>query len=127
MKNTLNKICIISLAIFINLNPIKINALSHNWVAVPRSIYGEQVWDKNNIQQNKDGSIRVLSKYIPSIKNKITQEILYTMDINCYERTFRDIAVGEKEFDEFKNVDTEWNYPNGDKLIIGVIDQVCKL
>ena len=127
MKNTLNKICIISLAIFINLNPIKINALSHNWVAVPRSIYGEQVWDKNNIQKNKDGSIRVLSKYIPSIKNKITQEILYTMDINCYERTFRDIAVGEKEFDEFKNVDTEWNYPNGDKLIIGVIDQVCKL
>ena len=127
MKNTLNKICIISLAIFINLNPIKINALSHNWVAVPRSIYGEQVWDKNNIQQNKDGSIRVLSKYIPSIKNKITQEILYTMDINCYERTFRDIAVGEKEFDEFKNVDTEWKYPNGDKLIIGVINQVCKL
>ena len=69
MKNTLNKICIISLALFINLNPIKINALSHNWVAVPRSIYGEQVWDKNNIQKNKDGSIRVLSKYIPSIKN----------------------------------------------------------
>ena len=127
MKNTLNKICIISLALFINLNPIKINALSHNWVAVPRSIYGEQVWDKNNIQQNKDGSIRVLSKYIPSIKNKITQEILYTMDINCYERTFRDISVGEKEFDELKNVDTEWKYPNGDKLIIGVINQVCKL
>ena len=27
--------------------------------------------------------------------------------------------------DEFKNKYSEWKHPNGDKLILGVIDQVC--
>ena len=57
--------------------------------------------------------------------NEITQDILYTMDINCSDNSFRDVAVGAKEFDEFKNTDSGWKDPNGDKLILGVIDQVC--
>ena len=47
------------------------------------------------------------------------------MDINCLGKSFRDVAVGAKEFNEFKNKDLEWKDPNGDKLIINVIDQVC--
>ena len=47
------------------------------------------------------------------------------MDINCSEKSFRDVAVGAKEFNEFKNKDSKWKDPNGDKLILGVIDQVC--
>jgi len=47
------------------------------------------------------------------------------MEINCSEETFRDIAVGTNEFNEFKNKDSEWKDPNGDKLILGLIDQVC--
>ena len=35
------------------------------------------------------------------------------------------IAVGSNEFNEFKNSISEWKDPNGDKLILGVIDQVC--
>ena len=104
----------------------KINALSPDWVGVPKSEYGEQLWDKNSIQKNDDGSIRLISKFIPKNSTEISQDILYTMDIKCSRLTFRDIAVGVKEFNEFKNKDLQWKDPNGDKLIVGVIDQVCK-
>ncbi len=108
-----------------NIFPVEVNALSHNWVGVPRSKYGEQVWDQQSIQINEDGTLRVLSKFIPKTKSDITQDILYTMDINCNERTFRDVAVGADEFNEFENINAKWKYPNGDKLLLGVIDQVC--
>ena len=100
-------------------------ALSHEWVAIPKSQYGEQLWDKNSIQKNQDGSIRVFSKFIPKSITEITQDILYTMDVNCSKNSFRDVAVGEKEFNEFKNQNSEWQDPHGDKLIVSVIDQVC--
>tara|TARA_B100001996_G_C18222589_1_gene424292 strand:+ start:197 stop:496 length:300 start_codon:yes stop_codon:yes gene_type:complete len=86
---------------------------------------GTEFWDKNNIQKNQDGSIRVLSKFIPKSTTNITQNILFTMDINCLEKSFRDIAVGTKEFNEFNNKDSEWKSSNGDILILGVIDQIC--
>ncbi len=105
--------------------PLNINALSHDWVAVPKSQDGEQLWDKNSVHKNQDGSIIVLSKFTPKSNTEITQEILYTMNINCSENLFRDVAVGAKVFNEFKNKDSEWKDPNGDKLIISVIDQAC--
>ena len=122
---TLKNIFLRSLALIIIFYPPKIDALSHEWIAVPKSQYGEQLWDKNSVQKNQDGFIRVLSKFIPKSTTDITQHILYTMDINCSENSFRDVAVGAKEFNEFKNQDSEWKDPNGDKLILGVIDQVC--
>ena len=75
--------------------------------------------------KNEDTSIRALSKFIPKSITNITQDILYTMDINCSEKSFRDVAVGVKEFNEFENKDSKWKDPNGDKLILSVIDQVC--
>ncbi len=113
------------LGFFIIFSPVKIDALSHDWIPVPKSQFGEQLWDKNSFQKNQDGSIRVFSKFIPKSTTEITQDILYTMDINCSEKTFRDVAVGAKEFNEFKNKDPEWKGANGDKLILGVIDQAC--
>ena len=118
-------ICLFLLLILINIFPLEINALSHNWVGVPRSKYGEQVWDQQSIQINEDGTRRVLSKFIPKNKSDITKDILYTMDINCNEKTFRDVAVGADQFNEFENINPTWKYPNGDKLLLGVIDQVC--
>ena len=112
------------LAFFISL-PIKTNAILHDWIAVPKSINGEQLWDKKSITKNNDGSLRVLSKFSPNVKNNITQDILYTMDIKCDKQLFRDVSLGSKDFDEFKNADINWKSPNGDKLIIGVINQVC--
>ena len=122
---TIKSICLSFLALLIISYPSKIDALSHKWIAVPKSQYGEQLWDQNSIQKNPDGFIRVLSKFVPKSTTDITQDILYTMEVNCTEQTFRDIAVGAKEFNEFENKDSEWKYPNEDKLILGVIDQVC--
>ncbi len=124
--NFIKNVCLSFCALIIIFYPQKnISALSHYWVEVPKSQYGEQLWDKNNVQENQDGTIRVFSKFLPKSNSKITKDILYTMDINCAENVFKDIAVGTKEFDEFRNKDSKWKDPNGDKLIMGVINQVC--
>ena len=118
-----NIVCITLLSILFL--PLQTIAIDHDWVNVPASKFGNQLWDAKTMHKNEDGSIRVLSKFIPKIKNDITKDILYTMDINCSQKTFRDFGVGAKDFDEFENLDAKWKYPNGDKLILGVIGQVC--
>tara|TARA_B100001029_G_C14743343_1_gene276687 strand:- start:159 stop:551 length:393 start_codon:yes stop_codon:yes gene_type:complete len=123
--SSIKNLCLCCLILLISLYPRNTYALSNDWVAVPKSQYGEQLWDKKSVQQNQDGSIRVLSKFIPKSSTDITKDILYTMDINCSEKYFRDVAVGAKKFNEFKNIDSEWKNPKGDQLILGVINQVC--
>ena len=125
MKQFLISIFILILITFQEVISFEAIAITHDWLEVPKSEYGKQVWDKLSFQRNNDGSIRILSKFIPSTKNDITKDILYTMDINCSENTFRDVAVGQENFNEFKNSNTDWKEANGDKLILGVIDQVC--
>ena len=122
---TIKSICLSYLALLIIFYPAKIDALSHKWIAVPKSQYGEQLWDQNSIQKNSDGFIRILSKFVPKSTTDITQDILYTMDINCSEQTFRDIAVGTNEFNEFKNKDSAWKDPNGDKLLGRNLQRYC--
>ncbi len=123
--HSIRNIFLVFSALLIIFYPLKLDALSHDWIEVPKSQFGEQLWDKNSVQRNQDGSIKVFSKFIPKSTTKITQSILYTMDINCAEKSFRDVAVGTKEFNEFRNTNSEWKDPNGDKLILRVIDQVC--
>ena len=120
-----NIVCICITSFSILFLPLLTNAIDHDWVSVPASKFGTQLWDAKTMHKNEDGSIRVLSKFIPKIKNDITKDILYTMDINCSQKTFRDVGVGAKDFDEFENLQAKWKYPNGDKLILGVISQVC--
>ena len=122
---TIQSICLSCAALLIFTCTPKLYAISDAWIAVPKSQYGEQFWDKETVQKNADGTIRVFSKFIPKSTTDITEDILYTMDINCSQTSFRDIAVGAKEFNEFENNDSTWKDPNGDKLILGVIDQVC--
>ena len=114
---------IVSTSIFIK----QANALPHEWVGVPKSEYGEQLWDRQSIKRNEDGSVRVLSKYIPKTKSEITKDILYTMDINCFEKSFRDVDVSIDEANRNFNDLANWQDPNGDKLILGVIGQVCRV
>ena len=102
-------------------------AFSHDWVGVPISEYGEQLWDRKSIKRNEDGSVRVLSKFIPKTKSEITQDILYTMDINCFEKSFRDVDVFTDEENSHLNNLADWEDPNGDQLILGVIGQVCRV
>jgi len=114
---------IVSFCISIN----KSDALPHEWVGVPKSDYGEQLWDRQSINRNEDCSVRVLSKFIPKTKSEITKDILYTMDINCFEKSFRDVDVSIDEANSNFNDLANWQDPNGDKLIMGVIGQVCRL
>ena len=103
----------------------KSDALPHEWVGVPKSEYGEQLWDRQSIKRNEDGSVRVLSKFIPKTKSQITKDILYTMDINCFEKSFKDVDVSIDEVNSnFKDF-ADWQDPNEDELILGVIGQVC--
>ena len=102
-------------------------ALTHEWVGGPKSEYGEQLWDKKSIKRNEDGSVRVLSKFIPKTKSEITEDILYTMDINCFEKSFRDVDVSTDELNINFNDLANWQDPKGDKLILGVIGQVCRV
>ena len=102
-------------------------ALPHVWVGVPKSEYGEQLWDRQSIKRNEDGSVRILSKFIPKTKSEITKDILYTMDINCFEKTFRDVDVSIDEINSNFNDLADWQDPNGDKLILSVIGQVCRV
>ena len=118
---------VLTLIFFFCISIKEIYALSKEWVGVPISEYGEQLWDKKSIKRNEDGSVRVLSKFIPKTKSEITQDILYTMDINCFEKSFRDVDVFTDERNSRLNNLANWQDPNGDKLILGVIDQVCRL
>ena len=117
--------CFLILTLLLIFSPQRTEALSHEWIAVPNSQYGDQLWDKKSVKKNMEGSFRVLSKFTPKNKTNITSDILYTMDINCKEKSFKDVAIGAEEFNEFENNNPEWKDPNGDKLILGVIDQVC--
>ena len=103
------------------------DALPHEWVGVPKSEYGEQLWDRQSVKRNKDGSVRVLSKFIPKINSEITKDIFYTMDINCFEKSFRDVDVSMVEVNSNFNDFADWQDPNGDELILGVIGQVCRV
>ena len=123
-----NIICLfLSIIVSFGISIKKSYALPHEWVGVPKSEYGEQLWDKQSIKRNEDGSVRVLSKFIPKTKSEITKDILYTMDINCFEKSFRDVVVSTDEVNSNFNDFADWQDPNGDKLILGVISQVCRL
>ena len=123
-----NIICLVISIIFSFCISIKQSyALPHEWVGVPKSEYGEQLWDRQSITRNNDGSVRVLSKFIPKTKSEITKDILYTMDINCFEKSFRDVDVSTDEVNSNFNDFADWQDPNGDELILGVIGQVCRV
>tara|TARA_Y100000746_G_C15177231_1_gene315750 strand:+ start:88 stop:507 length:420 start_codon:yes stop_codon:yes gene_type:complete len=135
MIQTINKLArlfskefliLIFLIILVLTAPIKKSyAFSYEWVEVPVSKNGKQFWDKKSIKRNKDGSLRVISKFIPKTKSEITDNILYTMDINCLEKLFKDVAVKTDQSNEFVQSNLGWEKPNGDQLISGVIGQVC--
>jgi len=124
-RNIFNLVLLIIVSLCISIK--KSEALLHEWVGVPSSEYGEQLWDRKSIKRNEDGSVRVLSKFIPKTKSEITKDILYTMDINCFEKSFRDVDVSIDEVNSNFNDFADWQDPNGDELILGVIGQVCRV
>ena len=118
---------VFSIIVYLCISIKQSDALAHKWIEVPKSEYGEQLWDRQSITRNEDGSVRVLSKFIPKTKSEITKDILYTMDINCFEKSFRDVDVSIDIRNSNFNALADWQDPNGDELILGVIGQVCRL
>ena len=49
------------------------------------------------------------------------------MDINCFEKSFRDVDVSIDEVSNNFNELANWQDPKGDELILGVIGQVCRV
>ena len=49
------------------------------------------------------------------------------MDINCFEKSFRDVDVSIDEVNTNFNDLADWKDPNGDELIMGIIGQVCRV
>ena len=125
IKNSIGLVLSIIVSMCISIK--QSNALPHEWVGVPKSEYGEQLWDRQSIKRNEDGSVRVLSKFIPKTKSEITKDILYTMDINCFEKSFRDVDVYIDEAKSNLNDFADWQDPDGDELILSVIGQVCRV
>ena len=125
IRNSIGLALSIIVSIFISIK--QSSALPHEWVGVPKSEYGEQLWDRQSIKRNEDGSVRVLSKFIPKTKSEITKDIFYTMDINCFEKSFRDVDVSIDEVNSNFNDLTDWQDPNGDILILSIIGQVCRV
>ena len=124
-RNIISLVLSLTVAFFISIK--QSDALPHEWVGVPKSVYGEQLWDRESIKRNEDGSLRVLSKFIPKTKSEITQDIYYTMDINCFEKSFRDVDVYIDEAKSNLNDFADWQDPDGDELILSVIGQVCRV
>ena len=49
----------LSIIVFFFILIKKSEALPHEWVGVPKSEYGEQLWDRQSIKRNEDGSVTV--------------------------------------------------------------------
>ena len=62
---------VLSIIVSLSISIKQSNALPHEWVGVPESEYGEQLWDRQSITRNEDGSVRVLSKLFPKQKVKL--------------------------------------------------------
>ena len=75
IANFIRNIYLSLLALLIMFYPIRLDALSHDWVTVPKSPFGEQLWDKSSVKKNQDGSLRVFSKFIPTALLQITASI----------------------------------------------------
>ena len=59
---TLKSVFLSCLALLIFFYPPQIDALANEWVSVPKSQYGKQLWNKNSIQKNENGNFLLLAK-----------------------------------------------------------------
>tara|TARA_Y100001968_G_scaffold94151_1_gene84590 strand:+ start:9652 stop:10053 length:402 start_codon:yes stop_codon:yes gene_type:complete len=97
-----------------------VNAKELDWEEVPSSQYGRQWWEKSTLKHNNDDSYRVFTRYQP-ISIARNKDILFIMDIDCSNNQYKDISINGKY-----NKNSNWLRSDGDKLIDGVIDQVCQ-
>ena len=54
-RNSIGLVLSIVVSLFISIK--QSNALPHEWVGVPKSEFGDQLWDRKSIKRNEDGSV----------------------------------------------------------------------
>ena len=120
--NFLLNILVLILLIFFNSTNIVYGA-NTNWVEVSQTPTGVQYLDRDSINIEEKGIIKLTTKYI-KIAHSTSKEIeenIYIMKINCMTNKFKDISVNGK-----KNLSAKWEDPNGDKLLDDVISDSCR-
>ena len=118
----LSNILLLILIILFNKTNI-VYAANINWIEVSKTPAGIQYIDRDSIDIKGEKIIQLTTKYlkIDSNTSKGIEENVYTMEINCLTKKFKDISVNGK-----KNLTAKWEDPNGDKLIDDVITDSCE-
>ena len=120
--NTFFKLFTIILIIFsININ--RAYAVNNNWIQVSKTNEGIQYWDIGSLINKSKGLIEIKTKYLKkdAENQEIIEENIYTMEINCINKKYKDISVNGKI-----NLSAKWEAPNGDKLINDLISESCQ-
>ena len=94
-----------------------------SWNEVSKTSAGIQYLDRDSIDIKGKGIIEIKTKYLKTDTNtsREIEENIYITQINCLTNKFKDISVNGK-----KKITTEWEDPNGDKLLDDLISDVCK-
>jgi len=119
---TFFKLFSIILIIFsININ--RAYAVNNNWIQVSKTNEGIQYWDIGSLINKSNGLIEIKTKYLKkdSENQEIIEENIYTMEINCINKKYKDISVNGKI-----NLSAKLEDPNGDKLINDLISESCQ-
>ncbi len=105
----------ISLSNFVIAGPV-------NWEEVNQTSEGRQWVDLGSIRMNKKGDFEALTRFrsTPRSEGATEETNLYLMQINCKEALFRDTYVNG-----LPRINAKWKSPNGDQLILNVLDKVC--
>ncbi len=114
--------CLLSLVIImIYSNPSQNQALeSFTWKEVKASELGHQWWDETKLQRTIKGNIRVFTKFDLNTDNVQEVNDIYTMEINCEDRLFRDTHING-----IPETNSAWFTSEGDELIDNMINDVC--
>ena len=96
-------------------------ALDNSWDQVAISKDGIQFINRDTITSEKDGIIKVVSKFLPVRKeNEIEKEYIYLMKIDCIKGLYKDIEINNYLQEEYN-----WHDSNGDLLIQKTIEKSC--
>ena len=120
--NTFFKLFAIILIIF-SINIDRAYAVNNNWIQVSKTNEGIQYWDIGSLINKSNGLIEIKTKHLKKDpeNQEIIEENIYTMEINCINKKYKDISVNGKI-----NLSAKWEAPNGDKLINDLISESCQ-
>ena len=97
-------------------------AYDNTWKEVNPTNYGKQSWDNKNYIITKNSTILISTRSTPIKYNQESKNlsIIYTMDIDCKQKRYRDLK--ENGVLPSNNI---WHKSMGDRLIEEVISDVC--